>query len=938
MRRLLTIFIACLVICATAPPTASAAFGLADLDVFFENEDGSATLSAGSHPFAMRTSLAIATKETAGGKIAPEGEVRNLTIGQIPGLVGSQTAVPTCSSADFATREESRPACSDETAVGYAAAEVEWEAIEPAAAGERFHSPVYNLDPPPGVAAQLGFIVLDVPVTINVKVSESSPYNLIAEIENVPQALFFYGSEVVLWGNPADAVHDPWRGKCLGDPVGPTPKPASFGECPVDLPEEAFLTLPRSCGSPLSTVFTATSWLGETAVDAVETRSETEPRGIQGCEDLVFTPTIVSKPTSSAAASASGLDFDLEMDQKELVDPRGRAQSDIRKVVATLPEGMTLNSGAANGLGACSPAQYSAESLEADPDAGCPDSAHVGTVTVETPLLEDSVNGHLYVAEQKNNPFGSLFALYMVIRDEKNGILIKQAGKVELDPNTGQLRSTFEDIPQLPFARFSLHFRGGPGAPLATPSRCGTHGVSATLTPRSGGAPITETSTFEIAHGPGGGSCLTGALPFSPGFTGGSLQSQAGAYSSFSMRITRADGEQEITGFGSTLPPGVVGKIAGVEKCSDAAIEQARTRSGRAEKASPSCPLGSKIGTVVGGAGMGGLLTYVGGTLYLAGPYRGHPLSVVSVVPAVAGPFDLGTVVVRSALDLDPDTAQVRVVEADSDPIPRILQGVPLQLRDLRIEIDRPQFTLNATSCEPAELRATLSGTSAFASLADRYQATGCEHLRYKPKLNLKLLGATKRGKFPAVRSTLTPRAGDANSARAVVTLPPSQQIENAHINNPCTRVQFAAEACPKKSILGRAKAWSPLLDEPLQGNVYFRSNGGERELPDLVADLRGQFRIILVGFIDTRGRRIRTTFANIPDAPVSRFQLNLAGGKRGLLVNNRNICKAKQRAKLALTAQNGRKHVTRPVIKTSCKKGKKPGKGRGGKGGGGRR
>jgi hypothetical protein len=396
------------------------------------------------------------------------------------------------------------------------------------------------------------------------------------------------------------------------------------------------------------------------------------------------------------------------------------------------------------------------------------------------------------------------------------------------------------------------------------------------------------------------------------------------------MRFTRADGEQEITRFASTLPPGVLGKIAGVEKCSDTAIEQARGRNGREELASSSCPPSSRLGSVVAGAGVGSSLTYVEGTLYLAGPYAGSPLSVVAITPAVAGPFDLGTAVIREALTLNPVTAEVEVGGAASDPLPRILKGVPLHLRDLRILIDRPNFTLNATNCDPESLRATFFGSAAdllspaddaTASASDHYQASGCGKLKYRPKLSLKLLGGTRRGDHPAVKSVLTPRTGNANTKRVVVTLPPTEQIDNAHISNPCTRVQFAAEACPKKSILGRARAVSPLLDAPLEGFVYFRSNGGERDLPDLVADLRGQFHIVLVGFIDSKRGRLRTTFANVPDAPITHFQLNLAGGKRGLLVNNRNLCGRKYRVKMRLTGQNGESRRVTPRLQTSCKK-----------------
>jgi len=304
-------------------------------------------------------------------------------------------------------------------------------------------------------------------------------------------------------------------------------------------------------------------------------------------------------------------------------------------------------------------------------------------------------------------------------------------------------------------------------------------------------------------------------------------------------------------------------------------------------------------------------------------------MSVVAVVPAVAGPFDLGTVVTREGLDLDPTTAQVKVDGSASNPIPTILRGIPLALRDLQIEADRPQFTLNPTSCDEEQARAVLFSGARSANVSSRFQASDCSALGFKPKLALRLKGKTKRGGHPSVRSVLIPRSGDANLAGATVLLPPSLQIDNARINNPCTRVQFSENACPRKSILGTAKAFTPLLDQPLEGPVYFRSNGGERELPDIVADLHGQFRIILVGFIDSRNARIRTRFQNVPDAPISRFALNLKGEKGGLLVNNRDLCKAKQRAGLTLVGQNGRRYDTEPVVGTDCKR--KP-KGKGGK------
>src|SRR6185312_7323457 len=351
-----------------------------------------------------------------------------------------------------------------------------------------------------------------------------------------------------------------------------------------------------------------------------------------------------------------------------------------------------------------------------------------------------------------------------------------------------------------------------------------------------------------------------------------------------------------------TLPPGVVAKIAGLGKCPDAQVAAAKAKSGRQELAAPSCPAASQVGRTIGGAGVGSSLTYVPGQIYLAGPFGGAQLSIVAITPAVAGPFDAGTVVVRQAISLDPVTGEAIIDGSASDPIPHILKGIPLRLRDLRVYVDRPNFTLNPTSCEPEATRASIfgSGADAFnpaddapAALTSPYRASNCAALGFKPKLALQLKGGTRRNDHPALKSTLTyPKGpGYANVDRAVVTLPPSEFIDNAHINNPCTRVQFAAHQCPKSSILGIAKASTPLLDEPLEGPVYFRSNGGERLLPDVVADLNGLFHVVLVGKVDSKHARIRTTFDQVPDAPVSKFTLDLYGGKRGLLVNSRNLC-----------------------------------------------
>lgn len=383
-----------------------------------------------------------------------------------------------------------------------------------------------------------------------------------------------------------------------------------------------------------------------------------------------------------------------------------------------------------------------------------------------------------------------------------------------------------------------------------------------------------------------------------------------------------------MTKFSATLPPGVVGKLAGLAKCSDAQIAAAASKRGRAELASPSCPQSSLIGHTLAGAGVGSQLTYVPGSLYLAGPYNGDPLSVVAIVPAVAGPFDVGTVVVRVALTLNPVTAEVEVDGSHSDPLPHILQGIVLKVRDIRVFADRPQFTLNPTSCAPSKARATIFGSNlnVFSSAddvpvarSDRFQAAGCAGLAFKPALAMRLKGGTHRGDHPAFRATVTPRPGDANFAKAIVTLPRSAFLDQSHIKTICTRVQYAAKACPPGAIYGHAKAWSPLLDETVEGPVYLRSSN--HKLPDLVAALHGIVDVDVVGRIDSHKGGIRGNFETIPDVPVSRFILDMRGGNKGLIVNSRNLCAHKSRAKAELTGQNGRRYEFGPVLRAlGCK------------------
>ncbi len=923
-----------------AVPAAQASFGVKDFDVTFTNADGTPATQAGSHPFAMTTSFGLNYDEAT---VVPEGWLRDFLAEQAPGFLADTTAYPRCSTAQFLQVEGGLSACPLDTQVGVAAV----SATSPSSWST---SPIYNLTPPPGVLLRLGFTITEAHITIDGGLSSKAPYNPLAASRNTSQLLEVFGTKIQLWGNPSDPGHDELRGVCgiteFTQPVGEEFElEGNAGEtCPsIAANPKPFLTLPGTCAEALPTNYEAISWEG--AVDAGTALTHDaggNPQPFTGCGNLGFNPSIAAQPTTKAATSPTGLDFSLNVKDENLQSVKGFANSEIEKAVVTLPEGMSVNPSQAEGLEVCSEADLQDETLAAEPGQGCPQASKIGTVEVESPLVDETIDGALYIAKPYENLAGnSLIAVYLVFKSSKLGIIVKQPLRVESDPVTGQLTTVAEDIPQLPFSHFKLHFREGTRSPLASPPTCGAHGVKAVLTPWSGAAPIESTSTFQIISGPDNAPCPTGGVPpFHPGLVAGSINNAAGRYSPFNVRLFRSDAEQEITHFSIKLPPGVTGKLAGIPFCSDAAIAAAKARTGphggAEELASPSCPAASEVGRTLVGAGVGPSLTYVPGKVYLAGSYHGSALSLVAITSGVAGPFDLGTVVVRLALKINPETAEVFLDATGSDPIPHIIKGIPVHLRDIRAYTDRPEFVLNPTNCERTSAASTLLGSGLdFSSEADDqpvtvttpFQAADCASLGFAPKLALSLKGGTKRGATPKFKALLTyPKGAYANIKSAQVTLPHSVFLEQSHIKTICTRAQFAAgggngEQCPAASIYGFAKAVTPLLDEPVQGPVFLRSSS--HPLPDLVAGLHsGKVDINLVGRIDSaKGGRIRNTFAAAPDAPVSSFTLEMQGGKKGLLVNSTNLCKGTNRALAHFVGQNGKVSDFKPVLKPSCPK-----------------
>jgi len=726
---------------------------------------------------------------------------------------------------------------------------------------------------------------------------------------------------VVVWGNPADPSHNPLRGHCVNNSLDG--QPLTLGACDAEGAEEKpFLRLPSDCASPMVALMSFNVWPNPTSFASALSASPAPGE----CEAVPFAPGFATLPETSAGDAPTGMVAKVHIPQPQEVD--APASADLRKTVVTLPEGLLVNPATANGLAACTPEQIGLTSaVGAEPAtftseaAACPEAAKLGTVEVSTPVLDHPLSGGVYAASPDQNPFGTLLALYIAVDDPETGVVLKLPGRVDPDPKTGQITATFDNTPQQPFEDFELHFFGGPQASLRTPATCGAHSSAAQMTPWSApasGPPAELTSTFQITS-----SCAASAaeLPHKPSLRAGTTNPTAGAFSPLVVNLARDDGSQELAGLSLTAPDGLTGKLAGIPYCSEASLAAAAEKSGKEELQSPSCPGASRLGSVDVGAGAGPEPYFTQGQIYLAPPYKGAPISLAIITPAVAGPFDLGTVVVRTALQLNPETARIT---AASDPLPEILEGIPLDVREVAVKLDRPGFTLNPTDCSALSFTGTATSTEGQAAeLKDGFQVDGCRGLGFKPKLSLKLFGGVRRSAHPRLRAILRMPAGGANIQSVSVALPHSEFLDQGSIGTICTRVQFAAEACPEGSVYGKVVATTPLLDYPLEGPVYLRSS--DNELPDLVPTLHGPadqpIKVASPGRIDTLHGGIRTSFESFPDVPISKVVLSMRGGKRkGLIENSTNICARKNRAIARFSAQNGRAKSFRPVLHAQCK------------------
>lgn len=909
-------------------------FGVESFALVPENEDGSIDTQAGSHPFQLTTTLAL-NKNPAGELISYE---KDLHFKLPPGMIGNPQVVAQCTGEQFTdfNAETGVNECPADAAVGVATV------LE--RGGLEYTTPLFNLTPSPGEPARFGFEVVRVPVILDTAVRTGGDYGVTVNVENISQDIPVVGSQVSFWGAPGDPRHDSARGwSCLlngNNPVYELP-----GRCvKQEQSRSPLLTMPVSCEGSFQATVLADSWLepeNHSPTASYSLRDEQgNPIGMNDCERLDFQPTIGVAPDGHDASTPTGLTVQLHVPQEISLNPTGLAEADVRNTTVALPPGMQLSPSGADGLQACSNAQIgytgvnpitnSYEFTNAPPS--CPDASKIATVAIETPLLPNPLEGEVYLAAPQNfagaleNPFGSLVAMYLVAEDSVSGTLVKLPGKVSTDPVTGQIVASFENTPQLPFEALELHFFGGARAPLSTPALCGGYRVNASIVPWSGAEAVRPSSSFGIDSGPNGSPC-SNPRPFAPGLQAGSSNLQAGAFTPFTLTMTRPDADQTLSRIDMQMPPGLSGTLSHVKLC------------GEPQAAQGTCGPDSLIGETVVSAGLGDSpFTVTGGKVYITTGYKGAPYGLSIVNPASAGPFVLEEgrpVIVRASIYVDPHTAALHI---SSDPLPTILDGIPLQIQNVNVDVNRPGFTFNPTNCSKTAIGATLTSTEgASASDSTPFQVTNCASLAFKPKFTASSAGKTSRASGAGLKVKLTypkgPQGSEANIAKVKVDLPKQLPSRLTTLQKACLAETFDANPanCPSASVVGHAKATTPILPVPLEGPAYFVSHGGEA-FPDLVIVLQGyDVTVDLVGttFIDKAGIT-SSTFKTVPDVPVGSFELTLPQGRTSALAVNVpakakfSLCGQKLKMPTAFVGQNGAEiHESTPISVTGCSKAK---------------
>jgi hypothetical protein len=934
-------------------------FGVEAYELTAEEERGVPATQAGVHPFQVTTTIAFnqtadqAQLHEFGKELLPEVEsialTKDLNFKWPPGLIGNPSPIAQCTTTQFHSfsKDENENDCPWQSVVGVSSVTVDQKGY-----GEFiFVVPLFNLVPRVGEPARFGFTIpiAGASVYIDTSVRTGSDYGIAVSVDNITQTASFVSSEVTVWGVPGDPRHNGQRGwGCLYDNVGlgglphtPCADSASDEQHPPP-----FLQMPTSCTGPLSTSVENDSW-AEPRPDGEQQSFPGDPLpALDGCNRAPFSPSLVVTPDGTAGSTPTGLTVDVHNPQEQSLSAAGLVEPDVKDITVALPAGVTIDPAGADGLGACSealvgftgftelsPGAQTAAFTDRLPGSNasqepfqqgvnfCSDAAKIGTVTIRTPLLPNALSGTVYLATQDTNPFGSLVAMYVVAEDPVSGVLVKLAGQVQLT-ESGQIVATFANNPQLPFEDAELHFFGGDRAPLASPSRCGTYTTTASFTPWTGTEAAHPSSSFDITSGPDGSPCPGAALPFSPSLTAGTTSIQAGGFSPFTMTMGREDGQQNLKSIQLKMPLGMSGTLSNVKLC------------GEAQANAGTCGPESQIGETIVSVGLGGdPFTVTGGKVYITGPYEGAPFGLSIVNPAKAGPFDLGKVVVRAKIDVDEETAALTITTDSEGPykIPTIIDGIPLEIKHVNVDIDRPGFTFNATNCSPLAITGTLgSAEGSSQALSVPYQVTNCAVLAFKPKLTATTSGKTSRANGASLTVKLGYPAGpyDANISRVKVELPKKLPSRLTTLQKACTAAVFDANPanCPAASVIGHATATTPVLPVPLTGPAIFVSHGNE-SFPSLIIVLQGYgVTVHLVGstFISKQGIT-SSTFKTVPDVPVGTFELTLPEGPYSALAANGSLCGANLKMPTEFVGQNGALlKTTTKIAATGCPKAKK--------------
>jgi hypothetical protein len=943
-------------------------FGVEDYELVNEEEGGAPDEQAGSHPF--QQTLTLNLNETADtnsisdltAKAHPVALTKELHFKWPPGLIGNPLAVPRCPIGEFLQLHNGggsdvEDSCPADTAVGVQRVSI----LEPLLGVLNETQPLFSLEPEAGEAARFGFLVIGTPVIVDISVRAGEDYGITVEAHNIPEKIAFLSSTTTVWGDPGAPSHNDLRGwRCFSKTSGGT----EGCEEPQELRPAPFLALPTSCTGPVKTGVEAQSWqesneqdakgLPQTLLPAVLT---TMP-GLDGCNQLPFKPSIEVTPDVPDASSSTGLKVNVRVPQEDSLNPEGLADADIRDTTVALPQGVAINPSGGDGLEACPnnligyegnheyedlpgiqtpvftpripggvDAKQAGEQAPLEPGINfCSTASKIGTVRIKVPVLEHELTGAVYLAPQEANPFGSLLAMYIVAEDPFSGVLVKLPGEVQLCKGAGevingqtcqglgQIITTFLNTPQAPAEEIELHFFGGEKAPLATPSRCGPYTTTTSIEPWSGNAPAHPSATFPITAGPSGGACPGAQLPFSPYLTGGATNIQAGAFSPFTLTMTRQNGEQNMQSVEAHLPLGMSGDLSNVEQCPE---PQANLGT---------CGPNSLIGETTVSVGVGGKpFTVSGGKFYLTGPYNGTgacstpgtngcaPFGVTFEVPAKAGPFDLAKtklnhpscdcVLVRGKIEVNPETAAITVTSnppGTPDAIPTSIEGIPLEIQHINATTTRGNFQFNPTNCEKLDASGTIhSSEGGLDTVNVPFQVTNCADLKFEPKISISTQGKTSKADGASLTYKVgypnVPQGTDADIHYVKVELPKALPSRLTTLQKACTQAQFKSNpaGCPAASAIGHAKAIVPNIPVPLEGPVYFVSNGGEA-FPNLVIVLQGyNVRIDLIGdtFISKSGIT-STTFHTVPDNPVYTFEITLPEGPYSALAANGNLCK----------------------------------------------